>query len=138
MVLQVLDIILHALFELREREEVDGLNLFSGCGVLPFELVLELLGREREHPTVRVVNDGNLASPEQLLGDDDTAERFLSVVQMRQSTRDRVSPRAYAIPPGAMSVGRELLTEVRTGIADDMCVSLVDAEGGGRAVGGYQ
>ena len=100
MVLQVLNIALHALFEMREREEVDGLDLFSGDRVLSLELVLELLGCEREHPAVRVVNDGNLASPEQLLGDDDTAKGFLSVVRMRQSIGDGISLRAYAAPPG--------------------------------------
>lgn len=90
MVLQVLDIVLHALLEMGEGEEVDGLYLFSGTRVLSLELVLELLGCKREHPAVRVVNDRNLASPEQLLGNDDTAEGFLPVVQMRQSTGDEV------------------------------------------------
>jgi hypothetical protein len=138
-VLQILDIVLHALFEIREREEIDGLDHFSGSRVLSLELDLELLGREREHPAVRVVNDGNFASPEQLLGDDDTAEGFLSVVQMRQSTGDGVSLGTYAAPPGnnvsQTKITSKPLKGVRTGITNDMCVSLVDAEGGRRAEG---
>ena len=82
---QSLHIVAHALFEVREREEVAAGGIHSE---VLFYLRRQVLVPEREHPAVGVVDDHDFAGPQQPLGDD---ERTYGVL------RDAASGVAYNV-----------------------------------------
>src|SRR5215467_13783272 len=67
------NIIANRLFQVTEWQEVDDSRI--GVEVLP-QFRAQLLIAKSEHTTVRMVDDHNVRSSEQLLGDDERAERI--------------------------------------------------------------
>ena len=78
--LEVLDVFLDALFQLRELQEVDVVHHFQSLvlRVRVLDDVAELWRGKSEHPTVGMVEDSNLACAEKALGDDDGAQGILA------------------------------------------------------------
>lgn len=79
-VFQILDIILNTLLKVTEWKEVNGINFRYRGGVIPaFQQILDVFICECEHATISMVEDGDLARAQQLLGDNEAAEGFFAV-----------------------------------------------------------
>ena len=67
--------------EFQELDDIGGSGNFSRIGLLRggLELLSKLGGRKRLHPTVGVVEHGDLAGSQQALGDDQRSDRILPV-----------------------------------------------------------
>ena len=81
MLLEEPDVRAHALLEPLELEEVDLVDRLQRgvAGVRVLHERAQLRRAEREHPAARVVEDRDLARPEEALGDDYRPEGFFPV-----------------------------------------------------------
>lgn len=92
-------IILDALFNIRERKEVDGVNGGSlGLGIAGLEAALEVRILDFEHTAVGMVNNGDVLREGELLGNNERAEGFLAI-RSRTALLSELERSTYAAPP---------------------------------------
>jgi hypothetical protein len=115
---------LDRLIKVREFQELDGV---CGCGnflCVPclcgsLEFLPKLSGRERLHSTVGMVEYGDLARPQQPLGDDQRSDRVFSACNRR------INPRSHSI----RFLDRwNLDSRGTTGISDDVSITFLEPE----------
>ena len=80
MTFQISYIVSDALFKIRERKEIDGVNVvLVGSGVALLEHLAELMVLKGEHTAIGMVDNGKFVRANELLGNNERAEGFLAI-----------------------------------------------------------
>ena len=99
MFFQIGHILLDALLKMSERKEVDGVDgNLVGFRVAFLEHTLDVRGRSAEHTAVGVVDDGDFVGVDELLGNNNRAEGFLTIGS-GSKVLGNIRRSTYAAPP---------------------------------------
>ena len=99
MIFQIGYIILDALFKMKERKEVDGVDGgLVGLGATFLEDTMEVIVRNIEHTAVSMVDNGDFVRAEELLGNNERVEGSLAI-QRRSKLLGKLERSTYAAPP---------------------------------------